>query len=367
MLKHVRQLVLIAAINFATGHSPAMVHHRGGTTDGFASAIAAHAGHSTLSILTYNVKGLPWPVAAGRQEAIDAIGNRLAEFRRSDRQPDVIALQEAFGDTATQIASRAGYRHIAFGPSAEQPAGYRFGRALSRDWSRGEGIGKSLNSGLAILSDYPIASVETLAFGDQACAGFDCLANKGIMKVALSLPGREAAVQIFNTHLNSRKASGVSVGKSNLALRRQLLIAARFVRDHADMAMPVIIAGDFNIGTDRSRRIALFQLSASNHDLGFIRLENAAAASSLARGLVPRATEHADLAAAVKRSKDLVFFSAVRPVAASVPFGTTPDGSSLSDHIGYRIDFAVVPERTKTPIHIAQNLDGPEERKGLLP
>jgi hypothetical protein len=31
----------------------------------------------TLSVMTYNVKGLPWPVAWGRDGALDAIGQRL--------------------------------------------------------------------------------------------------------------------------------------------------------------------------------------------------------------------------------------------------------------------------------------------------
>ena len=35
-----------------------------------------------LAVLTYNVKGLPWPAASGRKEALAQIGARLAAMRR---------------------------------------------------------------------------------------------------------------------------------------------------------------------------------------------------------------------------------------------------------------------------------------------
>ena len=39
--------------------------------------VAAPGGkaYGRLSVMTYNVKGLPWPVTMGREEALDAIAN----------------------------------------------------------------------------------------------------------------------------------------------------------------------------------------------------------------------------------------------------------------------------------------------------
>lgn len=60
-----------------------------------------------FSVMTYNVKDLPWPIAADRKAAIGAIGQRLALMRSRGVQPDVVLLQEAFGDEAQQHRERA--------------------------------------------------------------------------------------------------------------------------------------------------------------------------------------------------------------------------------------------------------------------
>lgn len=61
-----------------------------------------------LTVMTYNVKGLPWPVAWGRAAMLDAIGKRLARLRAHGRQPTVVVLQEAFTEDARRIADAAG-------------------------------------------------------------------------------------------------------------------------------------------------------------------------------------------------------------------------------------------------------------------
>ena len=64
-----------------------------------------------FSVMTYNVKDLPWPIAADRKAAIGAIGQRLALMRSKGVQPDVVLLQEAFGEEAQAIGRAAGYPH----------------------------------------------------------------------------------------------------------------------------------------------------------------------------------------------------------------------------------------------------------------
>ena len=54
-----------------------------------------------------------------------------------------------------------------------------------RSFWRGERSGKVAGSGLQILSDYPIVAIRRQAFPEAACAGYDCLANKGIVMALL--------------------------------------------------------------------------------------------------------------------------------------------------------------------------------------
>ena len=48
----------------------------------------------------------------------------------------------------------------------------------------------------------------------MACAGFDCLANKGVLLARIAVPGMAQPLTVANAHLNARKAAGVSVVKN---------------------------------------------------------------------------------------------------------------------------------------------------------
>src|SRR5689334_7647279 len=79
----------------------------------FASAAAAaeSAGQApafdgSLSVMTYNVKGAPWPVTHGRRRDLREIGDRLHQLRADGRNPHIVLLQEAFSADARAIAQR---------------------------------------------------------------------------------------------------------------------------------------------------------------------------------------------------------------------------------------------------------------------
>lgn len=355
MFIHVRYALLVAAVNMASGVSSA-INSPPDTLYRSAQKEVSPEPVKQLSVMTYNIKGLPWPIATGREEAIKQIGERLRLMREQGAQPHAILLQEAFGDTARQIATQAGYRHIALGPDVTDKPRYGFSATISRDWSRGEAIGKRLNSGLAILSDFPITSSETLAFGDQACAGFDCLANKGVMKATIRVPGQDAPLLLFNTHLNARTASAVPVEKANHAFRRQLALTARFISDSSTPETSMIIGGDFNIGKDEKRRSAFTRLSWSRRLPAFASLSRASGIQAMNAGLIEGGQGHADMTAINHRTKDLIFADPrLVPVDAAIPFGTEPDGSSLSDHMGYQIDYAFGPDPAQRALRMAAN------------
>ncbi|TNF87594.1 MAG: hypothetical protein EP301_06495, partial [Gammaproteobacteria bacterium] len=87
-----------------------------------------------ITVLIYNVAGLPWPLSRGkrsrnldengeripidsnRPDALRQIGDALNEMRAEGREPDIIMLQEAFIAAAAEIPERAGYPNWVVGP-----------------------------------------------------------------------------------------------------------------------------------------------------------------------------------------------------------------------------------------------------------
>lgn len=298
-----------------------------------------------MSVMTYNVKGAPWPVTHGRGRALRLIGDRLLQLRREGHQPQIVLLQEAFSGDARAIARRAGYRFVIAGPgpdertpSAASEADLQFlaGRSL---W-HGELSGKLFGSGLLLLSDYPVTQVRRLAFPAFACAGFDCLANKGALLATIELPGA-TPVDIVATHLNSRHSAHVADARSLYAYRRQVALLSDFIAANRNPDHPLIVAGDFNVGAAPERGRALSALVPGWGEGSPVveALGVASAGSDAAAG---------DALAAVRRNTDFEFIAAGRsaglvPLDVRVTFGREPDGHMLSDHIGYAVSFALHP------------------------
>lgn len=300
-----------------------------------------------LSVLTYNVHGLPWPVASGRPADLAAIGARLRDLRAHGQAPHIVVLQEAFTADARAIGPSAGYRYIVDGPSAEAAApalGSASDRAFAAaaHWWSGETEGKLVGSGLQILSDYPVVARHAMAFPAFTCAGFDCLANKGALLVSVAVPGVATPVDIVTTHLNSRAASGVANDRSDKAYARQVGLLADFVRDERDPRHPLIVAGDFNVGKAFARRSALLgQASANWTAAGVVRDALGVARD---RGFALSA----DARTSLRRAKDWQFFApgsaaALDLTGIAVPFGHDASGTMLSDHIGYVARFRLSP------------------------
>jgi endonuclease/exonuclease/phosphatase family metal-dependent hydrolase len=310
-----------------------------------------------LSVMTYNIKGLPWPLASGREAALERIADRLALLRRERRQPHIVLMQEAFVPQAAAIAARAGYPYSVAGPHAA----LRIPVTPERDdiaylngafWYYGEQVGKSLGSGLLILSDYPITGSARLAFPDFACAGFDCLANKGALLAELRVPGI-GAVSVVDTHLNARRAAGVPVARSQRAFERQAELLADFVRAQVPAGRPLVLGGDMNIGGDPERRRAFFGHFA-RVGLGFVAPPLGGLKRALRQQARIDAPTRSDLAQADRHGKDWLFArgtgNAPLPVASGrVPFGAEPRGEPLSDHYGYQIGYAIRRAPTRAP------------------
>ncbi|HWI86973.1 MAG TPA: endonuclease/exonuclease/phosphatase family protein [Sphingomonas sp.] len=309
--------------------------------------------------MTYNVEGLPWPVRWGRDAQAAKIGASLGRLRERGTQPHVIVLQEAFTPAAKAIAIQAGYRYIADGPGRDargEPASSPQDRQFVADASLllGETQGKWADSGLRIASDYPILRVSRMAFPEYACAGLDCLANKGILAVTLAVPGTAAPIVIVATHLNSRKASGASHARSFYAYRRQIDAVGTFIRANVPIAWPMVFAGDFNAGQRIDRRSYLIRNAASwRPQAGLsVALDTCLAARDC------RKDGKADIIASYRHGRDWQFYSpgrfaGLQVATLSAPFGHDRSGAMLSDHIGYVAAYRIRPLRTALPVRLA--------------
>lgn len=204
-----------------------------------------------LSVLTYNVRGLPWPLASNRGKALREIGRELAEMRREGRQPDVVLIQEGFRSEIGDLVRESGYAYWAQGPAREERTAFGGVIVAARDLLRGEGFGKLTGAGLHVLSDAPILEVRTAAYNN--CAGFDCLANKGAMLVRLQPEWSPTPIDVVNTHMNARKASGAPGARTLPAHHGQTEELAAFLKANRDEQLPLLVGGDFNIRNSPQR------------------------------------------------------------------------------------------------------------------
>lgn len=272
-----------------------------------------------LKVLSYNVKGLPAPLATdgGR---LRFIGELLADMRRNNKAPHVIVLQEAFRESVKDLIKASGYPFVEIGPDAEAP-------------------GKWANSGLYILSEFPISSVSRLAFHPKSCAGWDCYANKGVLKVQIRIPGMETPVQILNTHMNSNGASGVDQSQVDKSKYLQINETKKFLDASLDRSLPVIFAGDFNMNPRRAHWQYLNEsLALSNAGEICTRKKKAATDETC---VVDPSTDSKTL---FESTPDHHYFQSGKsltliPVFAIKNMRETFNGKELSDHLGYQVHY----------------------------
>lgn len=206
----------------------------------------------TLRVMNWNVEGLPPPLAFGRADALEQIGDALGAMRARGEAPHIVLVQEGFIPGAMrELIERSGYAYAAYGPSAYDSRPDQ-ADALGDPWLlRGEGVGAMLGAGLYILSDFPLEDVLVQSFG--ACAGIDCLSNKGAMLARVRIPGAPAPLTVLNTHLNSQNSTHTPKSRAHLAHQGQIDALQEFVRANAPAGRAMIFGGDFNMGESPER------------------------------------------------------------------------------------------------------------------
>lgn len=264
------------------------------------------AEETTFTVLTYNIKGLPAFIAQGYEESrFGEIGRILAERQKKGDGPEIVLLQESFVDRTAELRELAAYPFTAKGPDSVRSLG--------------------VDSGLYILSKFPILEQKNRAFGESLCEDWDCYANKGVQFARIQLPGVPFTLEVFNTHMQaSRSFDGVR--------RKQVEVLAQFVKENHREGSAVIFAGDFNF------RPALGEGSYKDF-LAKTGLKNAGeicATESCLGGKQDRSfwrsiVDHqfVGLGSAFK----------LLPMAMNRSFAAPVNGMRLSDHQGYELKY----------------------------
>ncbi len=167
----------------------------------------------------------------------------------SGRAPDVVLFQEVFSRAAVRAVLDSGYPDVIGGPRRTQCAIERAAavRPGKRRPTKGELGIRFTGAGLVIASRYQVITATSDAYSRRTCAGFDCLANKGVVIARIQIPGAPVPIDIANTHMNAQMASKVRPERHLAAHRFQVQELDLFLQHHHDPAGPLTLGGDFNM------------------------------------------------------------------------------------------------------------------------
>jgi endonuclease/exonuclease/phosphatase family metal-dependent hydrolase len=274
-----------------------------------AAAAGALSRSFELTVLSYNVKAIPWITDLGR---LKRIGEILRERRERGQEPDLVLLQEAFSNKSKRIQSRAGYPYQVAGTGSS-----------SLTFENG--------SGLEILSDFPIRETYSRSFDD--CAFPDCLVDKSILGVAVQVPELPFEIQIFNTHLQAQTPH-------DEVRKNQVDDIEVFLQRLGFGDRPAILAGDFNF-KPRHASYQKFRRELPFQESGLFCLQPGAPCRI---ELDPRG--RTDLDDIWKSSHDRQFYYAlervrIEPIQVKRNFTERIGGENLSDHWGYEVRYRI--------------------------
>ncbi len=159
-------------------------------------------------LITYNTHGLPVPFRLKHKE-LPLIAHSIPSYAA-----DVICFEEGFTKRAHVLKEMPQYPYVAEGPFKK---------------------GKVINSGLIIVSKYPITNVVRDVY--KKCTIPDCFSSKGIMMATIAHPTL-GDIDVFTTHLNA--------GKSKKAKWSQLGQLLQFIKNNLHPGHLSVLAGDFN-------------------------------------------------------------------------------------------------------------------------
>ncbi len=274
--------------------------------------------HALVTILSYNVKGLP-KVAGVTHDRFKDIGAELKKMREQNRQPAIVLLQEAFASKTKDIEKVADYKNVAWGP-----------RAIDRN-EKNNLVFKPLNAGLRVLSDYPITRTSKVAYNAMMCSSWDCFANKGAQAVQVEIPNIPFPLTVANTHTQAME------GRDKVRID-QFKVFQRFLTKFVPDVEPIFAIGDFNSWPSRTcyqhwcKETKMFNVS------------DACLKGDVACNVALRENKGLDF------NPDQHFYRngrvkgydvSIRPVYAEHLFVEPINGRLLSDHWGYNVTYEI--------------------------
>ncbi|WP_343560204.1 endonuclease/exonuclease/phosphatase family protein [Sphingobacterium sp.] len=162
-----------------------------------------------LSLLTYNIAGLPELISSAvteRASSITSIGELINPF-------DIVNVQEDFNYNKFLYSNnRHNYR-------TENMGGVPFG------------------DGLSTLSKYPIQDFERVSW--EACNGADCLTPKGFSYARIQL-AKAVFIDVYNVHATAQDDPNAAIAR-----RKNLDQLKNYIQKNSS-GQPLLIMGDFN-------------------------------------------------------------------------------------------------------------------------
>jgi hypothetical protein len=187
-----------------------------------------------FTILTYNMALLDGMFYNGTNRG-GAIQELIARIKANP--PDVVGLCEVFVNSERQQI-RTGLRHV----------------YAHSHWGPDEGDLHE-DGGLLLLSKHPFLSKHASIY--RQCAGFDCMANKGMLHIRVQPPGSPVPYDIYYTHAQDIEPNfdlniapdvvPIAPDAGKKALYSQLLHVAHLYQACSNPHHPKIILGDLNI------------------------------------------------------------------------------------------------------------------------
>ena len=280
----------------------------------------AQSGSFILKVLSYNVKGLPWPAAKNTKKRMKKIGKQLAFLRSQGKAPHIVLLQEAI-QSDSKLRERANYPIQYEGPDTSTPGHRENDRKFT-----------TYKSGLWILSELPLSDAVNISYPTGACSGWDCMANKGWQHIKVHIPGLDVPIELFNTHMQAHVKRQAEID----ARKIQILAVTDYLNTNLNGSEPVIFAGDFNLKPNRAG-YPLFVKESGLINVGNLCINS----DSCQKG---SKSSESDIYA---RSNDHHFYRSgirvkIEPIYIDRSFGRYyEDGKNLSDHDGYEVHYLV--------------------------
>lgn len=269
-----------------------------------------------LKILTFNVWGVPNPIAKDLVKRFTKIGTAINGF-------DLVNLQETFSDHSDDKI---------FAPAAYP---YKYRNNNSSFLAAGSGLGS--------LSKYQIVKKAFKRF--TQCSGTDCLSNKGVFFMRVNVPVI-GDVDVYNTHYQA------SPEKEDIRISDNKDLAELLKQN--EVGNLTILTGDFNFNnTDPSdsKSTAFLDFKKRFKPIDTFRIANPELPGFTSNGLInnyvdknekPQRLDYIFVLPEDRGIKDVKPNYKIEVANSSIVFDTPVDGTFLSDHFGLTTTLRII-------------------------